>query len=95
MEQHLIVYITYLTDGGRRGIHEGLAAKLLCKIPHLLSIHYVAHREALVVTDASKNFLEFHCIDKLTNKIYSWLGKSAKRNGEIKGLMELFKIDKL
>ena len=97
MEQHLIVYITYLKDGGRgaratkfirllkikdntaqsmyeslsrllsemdlskykmmgfgsdgassmRGIHEGLASKLLREVPHLLCIHCMAHCEAL------------------------------------------------
>ena len=145
MEQHLIVYITYLMDGGRgscmtkfiqllkiknstaqsmyealsgllsemklskhkmvgfgsdgassmRGIHEGLAAKLLRDVPHLLCIHCVAHREALAITDASNYFPEFSYIDKLANKIYSWLGKSAKRHGEFKSLLDLFQIDRL
>jgi hypothetical protein len=119
MEQHLIVYITYLKDGGRgacatkfirllkikdstaqsmyeslsglltemdlskhkmvgfgsdgasmRGIHEGLAAKLLREVPHLLCIHCVAHREALAITDATNYFTEFNYIDKLANKVY-------------------------
>ena len=64
-----------------RGIHEVLAAKLLRDVPHLICIHCVAHREALAITDASNYFLEFIYIDKLDNKVYSWLGKSAKRYG--------------
>jgi hypothetical protein len=40
-------------------------------------------------------FSEFNYIDELANKVYSWLGKSAKRHGEIKILMDLFQIDKL
>ena len=140
MEQHLIIYVTYLMDKGRgpcarkfirllkikdstaqsmyesisgllsetdlskykivvfgsdgassmRGIREGLAAKLLREVPHLLCIHCVAHREALAIADASNFFPEFNYIDKLANKVYSWLGKSAKRHGELKCLMELF-----
>jgi hypothetical protein len=64
-------------------------------VPHLLCIHCVAHREALAITDATNYFPEFNYIDKLANKVYSWLGKSAKRHGELKSLMELFQIDKL
>ena len=64
-------------------------------MPHLLCIHCVAHREALAITDATNYFPEFNYIDKLANKVYSWLGKSAKRHGELKSLMELFQIDKL
>jgi hypothetical protein len=40
-----------------RGIHEGLTAKLLHEVPHLLCIHYVAHHEALAITYASNYFL--------------------------------------
>ena len=141
----MIVYITYLTDGGRgsriikfirllkikestaqsmyeavsgllskmklskhqmvgfgsdgassmRVIHEVLAAKLLQEVPHLLCIHCIAHREALAIIDASNYFPEFNYIDKLANKIYSWLGKSTKRYRELKSLLDLFQIDKL
>ena len=72
-----------------------MVAKLLRDVPHLLCIHCVAHREALAITDASNYFPEFSYIDKLANKIYSWLGKSTKRHGEFKSLLELFQIDKL
>ena len=34
-------------------------------------------------------------IDKLDNKIYSWLGKYAKRHGKFKSLLDLFQIDRL
>ena len=101
MEEHLMVYITYLMDGGRgscltkfirllkikdntaqsmyeavsgllsetklskhqmvgfgldgassmRSIHEGLVAKLLWEVPHLLCIHCIAHRDTLAITD--------------------------------------------
>jgi hypothetical protein len=67
-----------------RGICEGLVAKLLHEVPHLLCIHCVAHHEALAITNASNYFPEFNYIDKLANKVYSWLGKSTKRHGEFK-----------
>ncbi|KAH9295072.1 hypothetical protein KI387_038660 [Taxus chinensis] len=145
MEQHLIVYITYLTNGGRgqcvtkfirlleikdgtaqamydvvitlltemnlslmklvgfgsdgasamRGIREGLSTKLRRDAPHLLDIHCIAHREALATNDASSYFPELQFIDKFANKIYSWLGKSAKRHGALRELMDSFQINRL
>jgi hypothetical protein len=78
-----------------RGIREGFTAKLLHEVPHLLCIHCVAHCEALAITNASNYFPKFNYIDKLANKVYSWLGKSTKRHGEFKSLLDLFQIDKL
>ncbi|MCO5564404.1 hypothetical protein L7F22_018065 [Adiantum nelumboides] len=42
------------TDGDRSmlGCHDGLVAKLTRNVPHLISVHCVAHREALPVSDA-------------------------------------------
>jgi len=77
-------------------IREGLLAKFLHEVPHLLCIHYVARHEALDIIDASNYFPEFNYIDKSNNKkVYSWLGKYEKRHGEIKILMVLFQIYKL
>jgi len=145
MVQHLIIYITYLTNEGRgpcatkfiqllqirdgtsqsmydavtslladmnlsmtklvgfgsdgassmRGIREGLSTKLRRHAPHLVDIHCIAHREALAANDASSYFEELQAIDKFANKIYSWLGKSTKRHGELKELMESFQITRL
>ena len=78
-----------------RGIHDGLEATLLWEAHHLLYIHCIAHREALAITNASNYFPEFNYIDKLANKVYSWLGKYAKRHGEFKSLLDLFQIDRL
>jgi len=61
----------------------------------LLDVHCIAHREALAANDASSHFLELQFIDKFANKVYSWLGKSSKRHGELKELMESFQITKL
>ena len=61
----------------------------------MLDVHCIAHREALAANDASSHFLELQFIDKFANKVYSWLGKSSKRHGELKELMESFQITKL
>ena len=145
MVQHLIIYITYLTNEGRgqcvtkfiqllkirdgtsqsmydavtsllvemdlsltklvgfgsdgdstmRGNREGLATKLRRHAPHLIDIHCIAHREALAANDASSYFPELQDIDKFANKVYSWLGKFAKRHGELKELMDSFQITRL
>lgn len=71
-----------------RGVCDGLCAKLIRDVPHLLSIHCIAHHEALAITDASNYFLEFEYVEKLANKIYSWLGKLPKRYGELKDVMK-------
>ena len=78
-----------------RGIREGLSTKLRRHAPHLLDIHCITHREALVANDASSYFVELQAIDKFANKVYSWLGKSTKRHGELKELMESFQITRL
>ena len=78
-----------------RGIRESLSSKLRQDVPHLLDVHCIAHREALAANDASSHFLELQFIDKFANKVYSWLGKSSKRHGELKELMESFQITKL
>ena len=72
-----------------------MASKLLREVPHLLCIHCVAHHEALAITDASNYFPEFSYIGKLANKVYSWLGISAKRDGKFKSFLGLFQIDRL
>ena len=64
-------------------------------MPHLLCVDCVAHHKTLAITHASNYFHEFGYIDKLDNKVYSWLGKSAKRHGEFKSLLDLFQIDRL
>jgi hypothetical protein len=97
MDLSLMKLVGFGSDGASsmRGIHEGLSTKLRRDAPHLLDIHCIAHREALTTNDASSHFLELQYIDKFANKVYSWLGKSTKRHGELKELMESFQITKL
>ena len=77
------------------GIHEGFETKLLREVHHLLCIDCVAHRKALAITHASNYFHEFSYIDQLANKVYSWLGESAKRHGEFKSVLDLFQIERM
>ena len=61
--------------------YHDLVAKLLHEVPHFFVYSLCSAREALVITDASNYFPEFNYIDKLVNKVYSWLGKSRERHG--------------
>ena len=73
-----------------KGIHEDLYWKLHLDAPHLLEVHYLAHRETLSVNYASSHFQGLQYIDKFANKVYSWLGKSTKIHGKLKELMYSF-----
>ena len=90
LSKHQMVSFGSDEASSMRGIHEGLASKLLREVPHLLCIHCVAHHEALAITDASNYFPEFSYISKLANKVYPWLRKYEKRHGEFKSLLDLF-----
>ncbi|MCO5563835.1 hypothetical protein L7F22_017484 [Adiantum nelumboides] len=46
-------------DSSMLGIRDGLVAKLSRDVPNLISVHCVAHREALAVLDACKSILSF------------------------------------
>ena len=97
MDLSLIKLIGFGSDraSSMRGIHEGLSTKICRHAPHLLDIHCIAHQEALASNDASSYFLELQAIDKFTNKVYLWLGKSTKRHRELKDLMDSFQITRL
>eukprot|EP01018_Ginkgo_biloba_P013936 Gb_05393 [translate_table: standard] len=41
-------------------------------------------------SDGASSMREFYFVDKVANKVYSWLEKSTKRHGEMRELMELF-----
>lgn len=52
------------------GVNDGLVAKLRQEIPHpMVGVHFIAHRENLVVKDACENFIEFTYLDKFANKV--------------------------
>lgn len=63
--------------------------------PNSITIHCVAHQESLAVVDASKNIPKLMHIEKLANKVYSWVQNSPKRSNELNDLMRVMEIDVL
>lgn len=97
MELPLKKMVGFSSNGASsmKGIQRGLATKVQSDIPHLVVVHCIAHREALTTNDASSRFLKLKIVDKMVNKVYSWLGKSIKYHGDLRELMESFQMDKL
>ncbi|MCO5559570.1 hypothetical protein L7F22_013171 [Adiantum nelumboides] len=82
------------TDGATvmTGQHTGLVTKLKEKVPHLMSFHCIAHRQALAVGDAFKTIKEFKYLDKLARKIYEWTSRSVKRHAFLGEAVRAFGI---
>ncbi|CAI7779435.1 unnamed protein product [Closterium sp. NIES-54] len=59
------------TDGARvmMGSKNGLVARLRLRIPHLISSHCIAHREALAAKDAADAIPEFDMADGLIRQV--------------------------
>ncbi|MCO5597856.1 hypothetical protein L7F22_051941 [Adiantum nelumboides] len=83
------------TDGASAmtGSEIGFVTLLKKDLPSLIAVHCIAHREALAVSDVAKNFPELLFVEKLANKVYSWMNNSSKRNNELMELLSLMKID--
>ncbi|MCO5567029.1 hypothetical protein L7F22_020712 [Adiantum nelumboides] len=88
LEKSRMVGIATDGDSSMTGCHEGLIAKLKRVIPHLSSIHCIAHREALAVVDTAKHFACLSYIDKIANKVYSWICASSQRHTEFQALLK-------
>ncbi|MCO5606020.1 hypothetical protein L7F22_060207 [Adiantum nelumboides] len=66
----------------------GVVAWFQALMPRIMGVHCIAHRQAL----AAKNGFVSHphvfaFVDKVANKVYSWLGKYAKRHAELWKIM--------
>ncbi|KAH7428981.1 hypothetical protein KP509_09G025500 [Ceratopteris richardii] len=87
--------IAIATDGASVmiGHKTGVVARFQALMPHIMGIHCIAHRQALV---AKEGFVShphvFAFVDKVASKVYSWLGKSSKRHAEMWQLMHEFAI---
>ena len=77
------------------GNENGFVSLLRKDLPNLIGTHCIAHREALVASDASKKIPEFLFVDKLANKVYSWVGNSVKRINELISLLEVMELESL
>ncbi|XP_057813067.2 uncharacterized protein LOC131027099 [Cryptomeria japonica] len=83
------------TDGASAmvGRENGFVSLMKQNIPNLISIHCIAHRESLLATNASKKELLF--VEKIANKVHSWIQNSPKRNNELNELLRVMEIDVL
>lgn len=59
------------------GNENGFVTLLKKDVPNLVGIHCIVHREALVVADAAKKVPELLYVEKLANKVYSWIQNST------------------
>lgn len=89
--------IVVFTDGASAMIgHEnGLVSFLKKNNPNFIIVHCVAHRESLAATDASKKIPELLYVEKIANKVYSWVQNSSKRNNELNDFLRVMQIDVL
>ena len=89
--------IVVSTDGASTMIgHEnGFVSFLKKNIPNLIIVHCVAHRESLAVVGASNKVLELLYVQKIANKVYSWIQNSPKRSNELNDLLKLMQTDVL
>ncbi|EFJ23708.1 hypothetical protein SELMODRAFT_415128 [Selaginella moellendorffii] len=70
-------------------VDESVVQRLRMICPKIIGVHCVAHREALAAKDGfTTNQPIFDAIDKLAQKIKSWLGKSSLRHKELKELLQ-------
>ncbi|CAI7818639.1 unnamed protein product [Closterium sp. NIES-54] len=80
------------TDGASvmMGSKNGLVARLRLRIPHLVSSHCIAHREALAAKDAADAFPEFNMVDGLIRQVAEYLDRSSPWHQRFLELQELF-----
>ena len=83
------------TDGASSMIGSEIGTVTLMKndIPNLVGVHCIAHREALVISDVSKDIPELILVEKIANKVYAWANNSTKRTHEILELLEQMQLD--
>ncbi|KAH7439134.1 hypothetical protein KP509_04G046700 [Ceratopteris richardii] len=53
-------------------------------MPYIMGVHCIAHRQALATKDGFVTHPHVYAfVDKVANKVYSWLRKSSKRHDEL------------
>lgn len=64
-------------------------------VSNLVGIHCIAHCEALVASNVSRRIPELLFVEKLKNKVYSWVQNSTKGNSQLIALQELMQLETL
>ncbi|CAI7761152.1 unnamed protein product [Closterium sp. NIES-53] len=72
------------------GSQAGLVVRLREKLPHLVSCHCIAHREALAAKDAAEALPVFNMVDDLIRMVSDLLGRSDPKHQRFMDLQELF-----
>ncbi|CAI7830801.1 unnamed protein product [Closterium sp. NIES-53] len=80
------------TDGANvmMGCKSGLVTRLRLRIPHLVTTHCIAHREALAAKDASDDIPDFKIVDKVIRNVAEHLGRSGPWHQRFLDLQEVF-----
>ncbi|CAI7836862.1 unnamed protein product [Closterium sp. NIES-53] len=80
------------TDGANvmMGCKSGLVTRLRLRIPHLVTTHCIAHREALAAKDASDDIPDFKIVDKVIRNVADHLGRSGPWHQCFLDLKEVF-----
>ncbi|KAH7281728.1 hypothetical protein KP509_36G060800 [Ceratopteris richardii] len=87
--------IAIATDGASVmvGHKTSVLARFQESMPHILGVHCIAHRQALVAKDGFVTYPYVYAfVDKVAKKVYSWLGKSSKRHDELWKIMTEYDI---
>ncbi|CAI7899917.1 unnamed protein product [Closterium sp. NIES-54] len=67
----------------------GVVAPLRTRVPHLVSCHCIAHREALAAKDAATSIADLGIIDKVVRKVSDLLGRSSPKHSRFMQLQEV------
>ncbi|CAI7878147.1 unnamed protein product [Closterium sp. NIES-54] len=80
------------TDGAEvmMGSRAGLVVRLRERVPHLVSCHCIAHREALAAKEAAEDLPVFDMVDDLIRVTADLLGRSAPKHQRFMDLQQLF-----
>ncbi|CAI7923120.1 unnamed protein product [Closterium sp. NIES-53] len=80
------------TDGANvmMGCKGGLTTRLRVRIPHLVSSHCIAHREALAAKTAAEKIPAFNVIDTVIRTVAEHLSRSGPWHQRFMGLQEVF-----
>ncbi|MCO5592330.1 hypothetical protein L7F22_046331 [Adiantum nelumboides] len=74
-------------------IDESVVARFQAVMPRIMGVHCIAHRQALAAKDGVVSHPHVYTfVDKVANKVYSWLGRSAKRHTELWKIMSDYNI---
>ncbi|CAI7783558.1 unnamed protein product [Closterium sp. NIES-53] len=80
------------TDGASvmTGKNNGVVARLRMRIPHLASIHCIAHREALAARDAADAVPELRMVDDVVRAFAKHIGRSSVHYQKFQNLQHNF-----